>query len=115
MDSWESLKQAKKLDEVGLRTFKNLFTLSPRLLSLFSFRDHENLYRSEALKSHYEKVLNQINTAIYQVVESKDLKQTLKEVGRGHRVFGVQKQQFEMFAQSFIQALESVLKDKFTP
>jgi hemoglobin-like flavoprotein len=112
--TWDHIQQFNKRDELGLRIMKNLFTISPRTISLFSFRDEENLYRSQALKDHYHKVLDALGTAIKMFVQSKDIKSTLKEMGRKHRHLGVEKQQYEIFGRALMQGLDSVLKDKFT-
>lgn len=103
IESWEYVKTHKKLEELGLRTMKNLFTISPRMIGLFSFRDEENLYRSPLLKDHYLKVLAAIESTIYKMLDTKDdLKETLKSLGADHRRFGVQKNQFEVFGKALL-------------
>ena len=43
---------------------KNIFTLEPEALQLYSFRNEEDLYSSEALKKHALKLLGSLDSVI---------------------------------------------------
>jgi len=63
-DTWEMITTLGQTDELGLRIMKNMFTIQPRLLRLFSFREEKQLYRSEALKRHYRALIDMIDKAV---------------------------------------------------
>jgi len=54
------------VDTVGPILMKNIFTIAPEALQLYSFKDVENLYESPELKKHYTKLI----TSLDKVVES---------------------------------------------
>ena len=98
-------------DEFGLRIFKNLFNLSPRSIMLFSFQDERKLYKSEALKDHYRKVVDAIGNAIMGLKDIENLSIYLKSLGSAHKKLGVEKQHYEIIGKSIMGSLDSVLKD----
>mmetsp|Transcript_11805 Transcript_11805/g.18146 ORF Transcript_11805/g.18146 Transcript_11805/m.18146 type:complete len:87 (-) Transcript_11805:100-360(-) len=58
--SWERVK-ALGVDAVGKILMRNIFTISPKALQLYSFRDIEDLYESRELKQHYTKLIKALD------------------------------------------------------
>ena len=50
-NSWKKVA-ALGVENVGVLLFKNIFTITPEALELFSFRNEPNLYDSLTLKAH---------------------------------------------------------------
>ena len=49
---------------VGVLLFKNIFTIAPGALELFSFKDTKNLYENPKFKTHVKKVVNTVGVAV---------------------------------------------------
>ena len=70
--SWEKV-EALGLEKVGIVLFKNIFKIAPGALQLFSFKDEEDLYSSEALKSHGMMVVKTVGVAVSSLETMDDL------------------------------------------
>ena len=49
---------------VGVLLFKNIFTIAPGALQLFSFKNTKNFYEHPMFKSHVKKVVNTVGVAV---------------------------------------------------
>ena len=50
---------------------KNIFTLAPEALQLYSFKDVDDLYSSPEIKKHYTKLLTSLDQAIMSMKDPK--------------------------------------------
>jgi len=62
-NSWNKVA-ALGVENVGVLLFKNIFTIAPEALELFSFRNEPNLYDSLTLKAHGVNVVNTVCKAV---------------------------------------------------
>ena len=62
-NSWKKVA-ALGVENVGVLLFKNIFTIAPEALELFSFRNEPNLYDSLTLKAHGVNVVNTVGKAV---------------------------------------------------
>ena len=61
---WWKKVAALGVENVGVLLFKNIFTIAPEALELFSFRNEPNLYDSLTLKAHGVNVVNTVGKAV---------------------------------------------------
>ena len=61
--TWEQLKR-KGINSFAKQVIWNFLTLNPEALSLYSFRDVENLYQSPEMKKHQVKLVTGLDNAI---------------------------------------------------
>ena len=43
---------------------RNIFLIEPEALNLYTFRNQEDLYESQALKQHYSKLIGAVDKVI---------------------------------------------------
>jgi len=110
-------KMAKELgvDTVGPILMKNIFTIAPEALQLYSFKDVENLYESPELKRHYTKLINSLDGAIGLLSDKKELDKTLNSLGFRHFSYGVKVDHYDVVGKALMQALTTGLGKKMTP
>jgi len=60
VSSWEQIKNYG-VDPLGRLLFKNIFTIAPEALELFSFKEVSDLESSPELKAHYTRVIESLN------------------------------------------------------
>jgi hypothetical protein len=62
-DSWAKAMGLGQ-ETVGVLLFKNIFTIAPGALQLFSFKDEPNLYEGENLKKHGLRVVGMVDKCV---------------------------------------------------
>ena len=61
--SWQKVRGLGS-ETVGVLLFKNIFTIAPGALQLFTFRNRKDLYNSPFLKDHATKVVDAVGAAV---------------------------------------------------
>ena len=84
--------------------FRQIFTIAPGALALFSFKDEPDLYESAKLKKHGVGVLKAVGKVV-----AGDTK-GLNALGKRHIKRGVIKDHYEIVGQAILNTLESVFK-----
>jgi len=113
-DSWEKAKQ--QFDLVGVTLMKNIFSIAPEAIQLYSFRDVQDLYNSEELKKHYTKLLKALDAVIISLkVPYDDIVTTLRRLGERHKDYGVVKEHYNVVGRAIIATLDQVFGEAFTP
>ena len=80
--SWDKVA-ALGVENVGVLLFKNIFTIAPEALQLFSFKDEPDLYESLALKAHGVNVVNTVGKAVAGLRSSTRSSPRSRRSGRG--------------------------------
>ena len=86
--SWDKVA-ALGVENVGVLLFKNIFTIAPEALQLFSFKDEPDLYESLALKAHGVNVVNTVGKAVAGLREFYTLIPALAALGERHVSYGI--------------------------
>lgn len=113
-ESW-TLVQNFGEEAAGVELFKNIFSIAPQALKLFSFSEEEDLYESPALKLHGATVVKTVGVAVTGLKSLNDLVPTLQSLGRRHQKYGVIPEHYEVVGQALIATLRAALGEKFTP
>ena len=111
--TWELV--AANLEANGVAFFKEIFTLAPEALSLFSFKDEPNLFESAKLKTHATKVMSTVGVAVAGLVDVGKLVPVLKGLGAKHVGYGVLPAHYEVVGQALLNTLEKGLGELWTP
>ena len=82
--------------------FKQIFTIAPGALALFSFKDEPNLYESASLKKHGIGVMKAVNKCVIGDIKG------LNGLGKRHVKRGVIKDHYEVVGQAILNTLKSV-------
>lgn len=113
-ESWNMVKDLG-LENVGILLFKNVFTIAPEALQLFSFRDEPNLYESPIFKWHGKNVVTHVGHAVAGLRTLDKLVPVLQKLGKKHDHRDIIPAHFDVVGQALIQTLEQGLGDKCTP
>ena len=100
---------------VGVLLFKNIFTIAPGALELFSFKNTKNLYENPKFKSHVKKVVNTVGVAVEYLDNLEELVPILQKLGKDHVPRGVVPEHYPVVGQALLETLEAGLGDKWTP
>ena len=93
-DSWAKVKALDQSFETqGVILFKNIFTIAPGALQLFSFKDEPDLYNSSKLKKHGKAVMTYVDLALDDFAGNTSKLQTL---GKRHFDRGIQIPHYEV-------------------
>lgn len=111
-DSWKLV--AEDLTGHGIVFFKRVFELAPEALGLFSFKDEENLYESEALKKHATKVMTTVGVAVAGLADVAKLVPVLESLGQRHKARGVLPVHYDVVGAALLYALQKGLGEKWT-
>jgi len=99
--SWAKVK-AIGIEPVGRILMKNIFTLAPEALQLYSFRNVKDLYGSPELKKHASKLLGSLDKVITGIKNPEALEPVLKKLGERHVGYGVFKFHYDIIGQAVI-------------
>ena len=118
--SWSTVGSAVGLQPAGVLFFKNIFTIAPGAIGLFSFKEEfdngsDAFYESAKLKAHALKVMETVNVAISALTDLKTLMPVLKSLGKKHVEYGVYPKHYDIVGAALIQTLAMGLGDAFTP
>lgn len=103
-DSWGSLTKKK---DFGVKIFKNLFTMYPETLQLFSFRKTKNLYQSHFLLTHADMVVTALDGVVKGLGTSMEsIKYKLAEKGKDHAFKDVKREHYEQLGEALIKTIE---------
>lgn len=111
-ETWKLV--AEDLTGHGIVFFKRVFELAPEALALFSFKEEENLYESEALKKHANKVMTTVGVAVAGLADVAKLVPVLESLGKRHKGRGVLPVHYDVVGAALLFALEKGLGDKWT-
>lgn len=112
--SWEDIK-GLGLENVGVLLFRNVFTIAPEALQLFSFRNEPNLYESAIMKWHGKNVMVHVGHAVAGLRTVDKLVPVLKALGAKHDHRGIGPVHFDVVGQALVKTLEQGFGDKLTP
>jgi hemoglobin-like flavoprotein len=73
-----------KKTAVGVLLFREIFSLAPGALELFSFKDVEDVYESPMLKAHGKAVVGAVDAAVHLLDDVSKLVPILEELGQFH-------------------------------
>jgi nitric oxide dioxygenase len=96
---------------VGVLLFKNIFTIAPGALQLFSFRDTKNLYENPKFKTHVKKVVNTVGVAVEMLENLDELVPILQQQGKNHVPREVKPEHYPIVGQALLDTLEAGLGD----
>ena len=113
-ESWEAAMTLGDTN-VGVLLFKNIFTIAPGALQLFSFKDTRNLYENPKFKNHAKKVVNTVGVAVGLIDNLEELVPILQELGKTHVPRDVLPEHYPIVGQALLDTLEAGLGDKCTP
>ena len=113
-NSWNKVS-ALGVENVGVLLFKNIFTIAPEALELFSFRNEPNLYDSLTLKAHGVNVVNTVGKAVAGLREFYTLVPALAALGERHVEYGILEPHYDVVGKALLMTLEQGLGDAFTP
>mmetsp|Transcript_118250 Transcript_118250/g.205398 ORF Transcript_118250/g.205398 Transcript_118250/m.205398 type:complete len:470 (+) Transcript_118250:57-1466(+) len=102
------------VETVGVLLFKNIFTIAPEALQLFSFKAEPDLYESAVLKAHATKVVTTVGVAVAGLRNLDTLVPVLTSLAIRHVGFGVLPAHYDVVGQALLQTLQAGLKDDFT-
>ena len=91
--SWQKVR-ALGSEAVGVILFKNIFTIAPSALQLFTFRNRKDLYNSPFLKEHGSKVVDAVGAAVDGLNDLEALVKMLTQLGKFHVPRGVQPEHY---------------------
>ena len=112
--SWRLVKELDQ-DIVGKALMKNIFTLAPEALKLYSFKNVSDLYESQELKRHYKKLLGALDNAILNLDDKPLVDKELNSLGFRHFSYGVKQSHYDVVNEAVLLTLETGLSEKFTP
>jgi len=113
-DSWASAA-ALGAETVGILLFKNIFTIAPAALDLFSFKDEKDVYNSPKLKAHAIGVVNTVGVAVSKLEALGEVVPVLQELGRNHVRYGVKAAHYEVVGKALLETLRGGLGSAFKP
>ena len=80
MDSWKIVDDIGS-ETVGVILFKNIFTIAPGALDLFSFKNEPDIYESRSLKNHGRIVVETVGRVVGGLYDLESLIPVLKTLG----------------------------------
>jgi len=93
---------------------KNIFTLAPEALQLYSFRNEKDLYEGTVLRKHYGKLIGAVDKVINNINNLSEVEKCCYDLGKRHVKYGVVKKHYDIVGQALIKTLEQGLKNRFT-
>ena len=112
--SWAKVA-ALGVENVGVLLFKNIFTVAPEALELFSFKNEPDLYDSPKLKAHGANVVSTVGKAVAGLRELEALVPVLAALGERHVGYGILEPHYDVVGKALLMTLEQGLGDAFTP
>ncbi|XP_054855563.1 neuroglobin-like [Eublepharis macularius] len=115
--SWEILH--KDIARVGVIVFIRLFETHPECKDVFFlFRDiddFQQLKMSKELQAHGLRVMSFIEKSVARLNQEDKLQQLAFELGRSHCRYQAPPKYYEYIGTQFIQAVQPILKEDWTP
>ena len=111
-ESWRVVDEIGS-EAVGVLLFKNIFTIAPGALELFSFKDEYDLYESQKLKSHGRIVVETVGRAVGGLYDLESLIPVLRTLGSQHIMRGVLPEHYPVVRDALVQTLSGALGDKW--
>uniref|UniRef100_A0A8D0DSV4 Globin domain-containing protein n=1 Tax=Salvator merianae TaxID=96440 RepID=A0A8D0DSV4_SALMN len=115
--SWEILH--KDIARVGVIVFIRLFETHPECKdAFFLFRDIDDLQQlkmSRELQAHGLRVMSFIEKSVARLEQEEKLEQLAFELGRSHFRYKAPPKYYEYVGTQFIQAVQPILKEEWTP
>jgi len=113
-ESWTSVKQLG-FEIVGPLLMRNIFTIEPEALQIYSFRNEKDLFESDVLRKHYTKLLGSLDKIILAFESGDKIEPYIKALGQRHVKYGVIKHHYNVVGKALLSTLETGLKEAFTP
>lgn len=113
--SWAQASDKKAIEDMGTIFYKQLFTLNPDLLELFSFKDEPNMYESNKLRVQGSRVFRSVAAACSMVNDVDKLVPKLQVLGRAHVGMGVLPAHFPTVGAALLHTLEVTLGNDWNP
>ncbi|XP_077788538.1 neuroglobin-like [Podarcis muralis] len=116
-ESWKILH--KDIARVGVIVFIRLFETHPECKDVFFlFRDIDDLQQlkmSKELQAHGLRVMSFIEKSVARLDQEDKLEQLAFELGRNHFRYKAPPKYYEYVGAQFIQAVQPILKEHWTP
>ncbi|XP_033014708.1 cytoglobin-2-like [Lacerta agilis] len=116
-ESWKILH--KDIARVGVIVFVRLFETHPECKDVFfQFRDIDDLQQlkmSKELQAHSLRVMSFIEKSVARLDQVEKLEHLAFELGRSHFRYKAPPKYYEYIGAQFIQAVQPILKEHWTP
>ncbi|XP_042295403.1 neuroglobin-like [Sceloporus undulatus] len=116
-ESWKILH--KDIARVGIIVFIRLFETHPECKDVFFlFRDIDDLHQlkmSKELQAHGLRVMSFIEKSVARLDQEEKLEHLAFELGRSHCRYKAPPKYYEYIGTQFIQAVQPILKETWTP
>lgn len=115
LNSWAQLKKIPNYDEkAGTLLFHRLFTMCPETKTLFGFPADMDMEHtsSRRFKIHAKYFIEMLDKALG-MVESKQMEENMKSLGKMHAEYGVKTDYFPIMGEALFYALKSLLADEW--
>lgn len=99
------MKVALVADQAAHVFYERLFEIAPETRALFAKTDMRNQGR---------KLMQTLATAVSAVYQLETIAPVLRDLGRRHIAYGVQRDQYELVGQALLHALEQALGADYT-
>ena len=98
-----------KKTAVGVLLFREIFSLAPEALALFSFKDVEDVYESPMLKAHGKAVVGAVDAAVHLLDDVSKLVPILEELGQFHNKKNIVGAHYDVVGQAVVNVIGSAL------
>ena len=98
-----------KKTAVGVFLFREIFSLAPEALALFSFKDVEDVYESPMLKAHGKAVVGAVDAAVHLLDDVSKLVPILEELGQFHNKKNIVGAHYDVVGQAVVNVIGSAL------
>lgn len=98
-----------KKTAVGVLLFREIFSLAPGALELFSFKDVEDVYESPMLKAHGKAVVGAVDAAVHLLDDVSKLVPILEELGQFHNKKNIVGAHYDVVGQAVVNVIGSAL------
>jgi len=98
-----------KKTAVGVLLFREIFSLAPGALELFSFKDVEDVYESQMLKAHGKAVVGAVDAAVHLLDDVSKLVPILEELGQFHNKRNIVGAHYDVVGQAVVNVIGSAL------
>ena len=98
-----------KKTAVGVLLFREIFSLAPGALALFSFKDVEDVYESPMLKAHGKAVVGAVDAAVHLLDDVSRLVPILEELGQFHNKKNIVGAHYDVVGQAVVNVIGSAL------
>ena len=98
-----------KKTALGVLLFREIFSLAPGALALFSFKDVEDVYESPMLKAHGKAVVGAVDAAVHLLDDVSKLVPILEELGQFHNKKNIVGAHYDVVGQAVVNVIGSAL------